>query len=152
MALAMDIHSFNLLQKIIASAFISLVVISIFLHNPTSGYITEKTNPLYESGVHRVPCTQREKDAFRADWEQIRENGILITNDEADTQAYIDSSVEACTQSVSYIITAPFSEWRSNEPIIFWFSFLSNLVQLLIVLGVISGVVFVLFKDQENTN
>ncbi len=146
----MNINSLNLIQKIIISISVSLTVIALFIHNPFSGYTTETNNPLYDSGVYKVPCTKREKDRYRADFETIQKMGVRITEKEEETQAYIDSSVAECTKRVPYKITAPFSEWRTNEPIIYWFGYLANISQLIVVISLIFGAMFFIFKEQSN--
>tara|TARA_R100000005_G_scaffold18283_1_gene7649 strand:- start:12941 stop:13423 length:483 start_codon:yes stop_codon:yes gene_type:complete len=149
----MNFENLNNIQKIALSAFASLVLIMLFIHNPLSGYVTEQINPLHEQGISKVPCTQIEKDDFRQEMMSL-EGGWTKKKGEPWTEegrkreaAYINSSVEECTKSVSYKIVAPFTKWRSNEPMLNWFGPIVNIVQLAIIFGAIFGIVFFLFKE-----
>jgi len=148
----MNFYSLNIIQKSIASLFVALIVIALFIHNPFGGYEIRKENPLYSSGFHDVPCTQQEKDSYRADFEALRKMGIGITEKQEDTQAYIDSSVAACIKGAPYVpyeIVAPFSEWRSSNPIVPWLGNIANLLQLMVAVSIVLGVMFYIFKDQK---
>lgn len=151
----MKLENLNNIQKIVLSFFVSLILSLFFLHNPFSGYITEKINPLYEKGIRNVPCTPSEKADFRKEmlsleggWTKLR--GEPWTEEGREREAaYIDSSVDACTKSVPYEITAPFIEWRSNEPVLNWFGSIVNMFQLVASLIIIFTVVFFLFKENN---
>lgn len=145
----MNTYSLNLTQKSIASLYVAMIIIALFIHNPFGGYEVKQENPLYASGVHMIPCTKQEKDNHRAELEAVRKIGVKITENEEDTQAYIDSSVEECMKSIPYEITAHFSEWRSTNPMLPWFGNISNLLKLIFAISIVLGVMFYIFKNQE---
>jgi len=153
---AMNIRNLSNTQKLALSGFASLILILLFIHNPLSGYVIEQINPLYEQGVHKVPCTPSEKAAYREEMMSL-EGGWTKLRGEPWTEegrkieaAYIESSVAECTKSVPYKITAPFSQWKSNEPLINWFGSAAIIIQLIVILGIIFSIIFFLFKKEEH--
>jgi len=154
----MKLENLNNIQKITLSLFVSLILILFVLHNPFSGYATEKINPLYDKGIRNVPCNLSEKDDFRKEllsleggWTKLRGEPWTEEGRKRE-EAYIDSSVDACTKSVPHEIMAPFTEWRSNEPVLNWFGLIVNMFQLVAGLIIIFSVVFLLFKESNRDN
>lgn len=152
----MKFHSFNLTQKISTSIFFASCVITIFLNNPISGYTTELTpyRP-YEERSRQESCSQAQKDALRASYEKARNNGVYNDWPKESTDKFIDSVVNSCSQYVTYTVEAsgtplPFSDWTSNNPVITWFGFVSNILQLIIAAGLLSGFVFWFFRPKSN--
>jgi len=151
----MNFENLNNIQKITLSVFVSLLLILYFLHNPYSGYVLKKINPLYERGITSISCTPSEKADFKKEMLSLEDGWTKLWGDPWTEEsrkkeaAYIDSSVEACKKSVPYEIMAPFSEWRTNEPLLNWFGFIINMYQLLVSLILLFAVVFFLFKKSN---
>ncbi|MFT6905737.1 MAG: hypothetical protein ACJAS1_002395 [Oleiphilaceae bacterium] len=151
----MKYASFNIIQKISVTCFITLVVSSTFLSNPLSGYIME-SKPIeeYAQRFRSVTCTSEEKEAMRARYEESRKNGVYDDTPNADTDGFINSMVALCSTTEYYKAKIsgemlPFSQWRSVNPVFYWFGFVSNIVQLVIAAAVVCGVVFLLFKKND---
>jgi len=151
----MNLRDFNIIQKVAVSVFLAVVIGAVFLNNPLSGYVTE-TEPLNKLQRHlkQVPCTQEQKDAMRSRFEGARRNGVYDDTPKENTDKFIDLMVSQCSESVPYMIEAsgqplPFSEWRSKKPTLIWFGFVSNIVQLIVAMGLLSGFVFWLFRTND---
>jgi hypothetical protein len=152
----MKFHSFNIIQKLVITLFVIVIIGTIFLSNPLSGYVTE-TKPFnkHERRLRQEPCTQDQKNAMRTRFEEARTNGVYDDDSKESTDKFIDLMVVQCSKSVPHMIEAygnplPFSEWKSNSPVFAWFGYISNIIQLFLAIGLISGFVFWLFKDSDH--
>jgi hypothetical protein len=125
---------------------LSMVVISVFLHNPLSGYVESNE---YEHGYKKVQCTQSQRDELRAAYEAAEKSGVYKDTPNADTKGFIDDMADMCSRDVPYTVkvAVPFRELRSNDPIIPWLGYLINLIQFIVVISVLTGIIFFFTKQ-----
>lgn len=147
-----SLSNLNNIQKLVISIFLSLVVISLFLHNPLSGYITEYKNPLYDLGLQKLPCSKQEKNQIRQDFEKLKEMGVQITNSKEETEAYIEKSVSECTKNAPRMLQLSALHQETKYPIMPWFGYVFNLVRLLSVSFIVSLIFVAVFKNNNAAN
>lgn len=150
------LNKFNQAQRIIAGIIFSVVVISIFVHNPMSGYTTES----YYSFERRLPpCPDEAKRKYReflTDFYQSdfgkdsrryaeRYGGVSKEIDEKVARCHLlapNVPTDGASVPDQEAFSLPFNLWRSNAPLIDWFGLVLNFIYS-IVITIILGVFFI---------
>lgn len=143
----MNIASYSPVHKAILSLTIVILVMGGFLHNPIDGYVLEKRNPENFSGLEEVPCSIKEKEAYRAIFETSIKNGIKIAADPEKTKDYIENSIASCSVPLPQMVTLPVREWRTKLPFFEWIGNVINFVEfVLLVLAISISIAFIYKK------
>ena len=142
----------NKIQKVVLSVSLSLLIIAVFLHNPLSGYVeSNKYDIAYHPESHDPDCTPQFKAQIRSNFEKTRKEYNQFENDSKGFEKYVDRMVEIrCNKREAYKVKAsvPFQELATKKPIIPWFGKLINLIQLIVVIGLISSIPWFLYKEK----
>lgn len=145
------IDALSSMQKFVLATSATVIVLAIFLHNPTSGYITMDNRPHTKWVEGRRSCTEEEKIEYRRQFETVRmlnqrEHGLNTPTDET-----IDKEVEDCTKrnAATYYESKPISEWTSTKPIVPWFGLVFNLAQFVVLVAVIGYIFIFTFKEKD---
>ena len=127
------ILNFNNIQRI--SFFITILacLTTVMLHFPFGGYAN---TTYYEENMNHHLCPSSDQ---LASYEKVI--GRELTDEE-----FLERTEYCYTGKYK---TLPFSEWRTNDPIFYWFGSIVHTLSA-IVFFILSGLVFiVVFKDRE---
>ena len=148
----LNIKNMSVIQKAVISLSLSLVIISIFLHNPLSGYIESNK---YETAYRDDPCTEQYKNQVRKNYKEV---WIKNEGDKPQSEShkkFVESAIHiVCNdkkEAYQRIASVPFNEIRSIKPIYLWFGYLANIIQLIVVICLVAGITFFFSSPrQEN--
>ena len=130
----------NPVQRTSLAAFICLIVLAVFLHNPLSGYTIE----LEQHPVGPRPCNEAERRELRDNYIWAEKN----LKPSGYTPEQIEQKARECTSLDYPTQYLPFEFWHSNWPHIFWLGNVANLLFTLLCLAVMAGSVTVVFRTR----
>ncbi len=146
-----NIQNMTSIQKVVVSSTLSLIIISIFLHNPLSGYVESNK---YEIAYRDAPCTQKYKDQVRENYEEVRRKNKDNMRTDEEQRKYVDRMLQIVCRdrkkSYERKASVPFNKIRSINPVYSWFGYLSNIIQLIVVISLVSCIIYFFSGKQQN--
>ena len=128
----------NRISKSVLAVSICVVILSLFLNNPASGWVvSEQLN----AGASRS-CTASELREYRVAYDETKKMFNL-------TEEKIQEYMKLCSKPSSETRILPISQWSSIGPHQIWFGSVLNLLSLVVALGLINLTVWLVFKTNS---
>lgn len=128
----------NIVQKSAIAVSVCLIILTVFLQNPISGYAIKLDQQFNDPRA----CNEAEKQETRElyIWAEKNLKPSGYTNEQ------IEQKVRECTSYEYPAVYLPLSEWRSNSPHVFWLGPVINLLFTICTIAAMALSVIVLFR------
>lgn len=129
----------NQAQKFCVAAGVAMTVLTVFLHNPISGYYIE----IKQMAVGPRPCTEAEKSEVRENYTWAEKN----LKPSGYTPEQIEQKAQECTSFDYPPAYLPFDLWRSNEALVPWLGYVTHLLFALACIAAIATSTAFIFRS-----
>lgn len=139
------LSSLNGTQRVGFGAALMLLLLMLFIHNPTAGYEWQRTNTVSVSAPMTAECamgsdTQKRFAEIMQEAVRTKRYAGMIARDAAEWKHISDACLPWTTRTE--VETLPFSEWRSQEALVLWFSSILNTLWAMIA-TIVAGVIWI---------